>query len=171
MLAHNGQPLDPVSPLSYPFFVTKNTLLYRACKKEGQVVEQLVVPRPYTSKVLYLAHFHIMGAHLGMDKTLERIEARFYWPRMKRAVVDYCAGCPDCQLVAPRPSVRHPLIPLPIIEEPFKRLAMDIVGTLSKTSRGHRYILVIIDYATRYPEALPLRAAAAKAVAKELDSA
>ncbi|XP_077962421.1 uncharacterized protein LOC144410313 isoform X1 [Gasterosteus aculeatus] len=168
VLAHDGQPIDPVSALSYPFFVTKNSLLYRMCQKGGQTVEQLVVPRPYTSKVLYLAHSHLMGAHLGMDKTRERIETRFYWPGMKRAVVDYCAGCPECQLVAPRPSVRHPLIPLPIIEEPFERLAMDIVGPLPKTSRGHRYILVIIDYATRYPEALPLRAATAKAVGKEL---
>lgn len=45
---------------------------------------------------------------------------------------------------------------------------MDIVGPLPKSSRGHRYILVIMDYATGYPEALPLRAATAKAVAREL---
>ena len=57
---------------------------------------------------------------------------------------------------------------MPIIEVPFDRLALDIVGPLPKTSRGHRYILVLVDYATRYPEALPLRAATAKAVAKEL---
>ena len=57
---------------------------------------------------------------------------------------------------------------MPIIELPFDRLALDIVGPLPKTSRGHRYILVMVDYATRYPEALPLRAATAKAVAREL---
>lgn len=34
---------------------------------------------------------------------------------------------------------------------------MDIVGPLEKSSAGHRYILVICDYATRYPEAFPLR--------------
>ena len=57
---------------------------------------------------------------------------------------------------------------MPIIQTPFDRIALDIVGPLPKTSRGHRYILVLVDYATRYPEALPLRAATAKAVAKEL---
>jgi hypothetical protein len=56
---------------------------------------------------------------------------------------------------------------MPIIETPFDRIALDIVGPLPKTSRGHRYILVLVDYATRYPEALPLRAATAK-VAREL---
>ena len=87
---------------------------------------------------------------------------------MKKDVVQYCQACPDCQHTAPRPSVRNPLIPMPIIEVPFDRLALDIVRPLPKTSRGHRYILVLVDYTTRYPEALPLRAATAKAVTKEL---
>lgn len=34
---------------------------------------------------------------------------------------------------------------------------MDIVGPLEKSSVGQQYILVICDYATRYPEAFPLR--------------
>ena len=57
---------------------------------------------------------------------------------------------------------------MPIIEIPFDRMALDKVGPLPKTSRGHRYILVLVDYATRYHEALPHRAATTKAVAKEL---
>lgn len=39
---------------------------------------------------------------------------------------------------------------------------------LPKSARGHQYILVMLDYATRYPEAIPLRKATAKQVAKEL---
>ncbi len=48
------------------------------------------------------------------------------------------------------------MIPLPVIGEPFKQIAMDIVGPLPRAGRGNRFILVISDYATRYPEALPL---------------
>ena len=55
-----------------------------------------------------------------------------------------------------------------IIEVPFDRLALDIVWPLPKTSWGHRYILVMVNYATGYPEALPLRASTARAVAREL---
>ena len=61
-----------------------------------------------------------------------------------------------------------PLIPLPIIDIPFKRFGMNIVGPLPKSSRGHKYILVILDYATRYPEAIPLRTMTGKTVAREL---
>ncbi|KAL0155309.1 hypothetical protein M9458_049572, partial [Cirrhinus mrigala] len=50
-----------------------------------------------------------------------------------------------------------PLQPLPIITEPFKRIAMDIVGPLERSKTGNQYILVVSDYATRYPEAFPLR--------------
>ena len=168
VLAHDGQNRDSLSRAPYPHFSTRGGLLYRVVEKGGDVTEQLVVPRPYVSKVLYMAHTHLLGAHLGMDKTRDRVLARFYWPGVKRDVERYCQGCPECQRVAPRPTVRNPLIPMPIIETPFDRIALDIVGPLPKTSRGHRYILVLVDYATRYPEALPLRAATAKAVAREL---
>ena len=45
---------------------------------------------------------------------------------------------------------------------------MDIVGPLPQSRAGNRYILVICDYATRYPEAIPLRSTDAGHVAEEL---
>ncbi len=46
---------------------------------------------------------------------------------------------------------------MPIIEVPYEQIGMDLVGPLSKSGRGHEHILVIVDYATRYPEVVPLR--------------
>ena len=37
---------------------------------------------------------------------------------------------------------------------PFERIEMDIVGPLPKTTRNNCYMLVVIDYYTRWPEAL-----------------
>ncbi|KAJ8369543.1 hypothetical protein SKAU_G00095710 [Synaphobranchus kaupii] len=45
---------------------------------------------------------------------------------------------------------------------------MDLVGPLPRTSRGHCYILVILDYATLYPEAVPLCTSITKAIACEV---
>ena len=64
--------------------------------------------------------------------------------------------------------MKAPLIPLPIMEEPFKRIAMDVVGPLPRSSSGKRFILVICDYATRYPEAIALRTVDAPTIAEEL---
>ena len=40
------------------------------------------------------------------------------------------------------------------MQEPFERIAMDIVGPLTRSCNGNRYILVACDYATRFPEAI-----------------
>ncbi|KAG6935298.1 hypothetical protein G0U57_015137, partial [Chelydra serpentina] len=44
----------------------------------------------------------------------------------------------------------------------------DLIGPLEKTARGHQHVLVVLDYATRYPKAVPLRHTASKTIAKEL---
>ena len=55
------------------------------------------------------------------------------------------------------------------MEEPFQRVAVDLVGPIQPTTeRGHRYILVLVDYATRYPEAVPMKTIEAEAVAEKL---
>ena len=38
------------------------------------------------------------------------------------------------------------------MEEPFERIAIDIVGPLPRSRKGYQYVLVIYDYATWYPE-------------------
>lgn len=51
-----------------------------------------------------------------------------------------------------------PLQPMPIITEPFARIAIDLVGPLSPpSSAGHRYILTLIDFASGFPDAVPLK--------------
>ena len=45
---------------------------------------------------------------------------------------------------------------------------MDIVGPLPRSIKGYKYILVVCDYATRYPEAIPVKKFTADAVAEEL---
>ena len=36
-----------------------------------------------------------------------------------------------------------PLVPLPVIPEPFSRVAMDMVGPIPRSQAGNRYILVV----------------------------
>ena len=135
---HEDISQDSVSGRQYSHFSTWGRLLYWVVQRGGEETEQLIVPRTYVSKVLYMAHTHLLGAHLGMDKTRERILNRFYWPRVNKDVEDYCRACPECQRTAPRPSVQNPLIPMPLMEVPFDRLGLDIVGPLPRTSRDYR---------------------------------
>ena len=61
-----------------------------------------------------------------------------------------------------------PLGSVPLIDTPFKRIAVDIVGPIAPPSEaGRRYILTlhVVDYATKYPEAVPLKKITTEAVA------
>ncbi|KAK7910160.1 hypothetical protein WMY93_014844 [Mugilogobius chulae] len=131
--------------------------------------KRLVVPAPCRQLVMQVAHTLPWAGHFGRHKTYLRVSARFYWPRMYQDIQAYCTTCPICQKTAPtRKSDRALLHPLPVISTPFRRIAMDIVGPLVKSARGHQYILVVCDYATRYPEAFPLRTITAPAVLRVL---
>ena len=46
---------------------------------------------------------------------------------------------------------------------------MDLVGPFHPPSEGgHRYILTLVDYTTRYPEAVPLKTISTEVVAEAL---
>ncbi|PIK36635.1 hypothetical protein BSL78_26536 [Apostichopus japonicus] len=51
---------------------------------------------------------------------------------------------------------KYPFLPMPIIDTPFQRIGIDIVGPMIRTRKRNMYLLTIVDYATRYPEAIPL---------------
>nr|XP_021325913.1 uncharacterized protein LOC110438340 [Danio rerio] len=155
-------------PHPLPYFAVQNGLLYWVAQRRGEEKLLLVVPRSKTEAILELAHSHPMAGHLGVANTVQRIRDRFHWPGLEADVKRFCQACPTCQRTSPRTPPPSPLIPLPIIEVPFERIGMDLVGPLPKSARGHEHILVIVDYATRYPEAVPLRKATAKAIAQEL---
>ncbi|XP_026116332.1 uncharacterized protein LOC113094960 [Carassius auratus] len=155
-------------PHPTPYFIIKNGLLYCVAQHRGEEKLLLVVPRTKTETVIELAHSHPMSGHLGVVNTTQRIRDRFHWPGLEAEVKRFCQSCPTCQRTSPRQPPPSPLVPLPIIEVPFSRIGMDLVGPLPKSARGHEHILVILDYATRYPEAVPLRKATSKAIAREL---
>ncbi|KAI7806491.1 hypothetical protein IRJ41_006936, partial [Triplophysa rosa] len=140
---------------------TMSTLVLKDCLviKEDKLYlvsaenERLVVPESMRLKVLQMGHSVPWAGHLGQQKTLSTIAGRFYWPKLYTDVVDFCKSCPECQLVKPsKKSDRAPLVSLPIIDIPFSRIAMDIVCPLERSRSGNRYILVVADYATRYPK-------------------
>ena len=68
------------------------------------------------------------------------------------------------------PKGTVPLVPLPrmpVIDIPFKRVAVDLVGPICPPrDSGYRYIIKLVDYATRYPVAVALKKVTAENVAE-----
>ena len=104
-----------------------------------------------------LAHDIPWSGHLGIEKTKDRVLQNYYWPGVFKDVADYCRSCPECQKTAcRRRGETAKLGQMPILDEPFRRVGIDIIGKLNRSAQGNAYILTIVDYATRYPEAIPL---------------
>ena len=54
---------------------------------------QLVFPSAWIPDVLYGCHNFIISGHLGVRKTLEKIQHRFYWPGQRKDVDMWCGKC------------------------------------------------------------------------------
>ena len=87
-------------------------------------------------------------------------------------ITRFCKSCDICQRTVPKGKVtKIPLGQLPIIDTAFKRVGIDIIGPIYPVSdRGYRYILTLVDYATRYPEAVPLKQISTESVAEAMIS-
>ena len=132
-------------------------------------VKQVMVPQPFRSQILSLAHDGLSG-HCGVRKTYHRILRYFAWPGLKSDVSKFCRTCHVCQMMGKPNQVipPAPLVPIPQMGEPFEHIMIDCVGPLPKTKSGYQYLLTVMCTATRYPEAIPLRTLQAKYVIKAL---
>jgi hypothetical protein len=104
-------------------------------------------------------HDGICGAHQlahKMNWLLRR--AGFYWPTMMDDCIKYQRGCEASQRfkniqLAPTGVMKSIMKPWP-----FRGWGLDFISEIHPgSSKGHRFILVAMDYFTKWTEAVPLR--------------
>ena len=154
-------------------YVIKKNLYYRQYSKAGgitEIIKQSVVPQKLRSDVLKIAHDGVMSGHVGIRKTIDKTLFQFYWPHVRRDVRNYCKSCDMCQKTIPKGRVgKLPLEKMPLIDTPFSRIAIDLIGPIHPpTEEGQRFVLTVDDYATRYPEAVALKRIDTETVAEAL---
>src|SRR6218665_2646713 len=142
-------------------FEIKKGMLYRRHREilKDDVTMQLMVPEKLRSRVLHAAHESLMSAHQGITKTQNKIRAVFYWPLMLNDVKAHVINCDLCSDgLAKEGLTKAPLGHLPLVGEPFRSISIEIAGPIEpRSTSGYRYILSIVDMATRFPEAIPLK--------------
>jgi hypothetical protein len=154
----------------YADFVVKNGLVYHQVEDDGEDL-QIVVPYALREKIT--RHFHcppLTGAHLGQEKTLQKLKPRVYWPGMTQDVKEFVKSCTSCQerKTASSQVCVEPLHPIAKPSQPFEQVHVDIMGPIPPTTDGHQYILVVVDSFSKYVVATPLRDQRARTVAKAL---
>ena len=75
-------------------FEVKSGILYRIYKHPfvngGKPVKQVMVPKQLRPRIMEVAHGSIMGGHLGIKKTTDKIQSAFYWPGIQGDVTRFC---------------------------------------------------------------------------------
>ena len=114
-------------------------------------------------------HGGVTSGHMGEKKTLIRLRQRFYWVNMRRDVVEWCRSCDTCRSKL-GPQGQHPApLQLYLTGAPMERVGVDITGPFPTTSSGNRFILVAMDYFTKWPEAFAIPNHEATTVARVLE--
>ena len=152
-------------------FQVKGGFLYRIyVDKDDESIEQLMVPTEFRWKIMHMAHEIPLAGHMGAEKTSKKIKDFFYWPNMNKDILEFCRTCDECQKFEPKGKTKRvPLQEMPLMELPYDRIVIDLIGPITPRSRqGKKYILTIMDCATRYPEAIPLREIDSESVADAL---
>ncbi len=123
-----------------------------------EYMDVLVVPMSFRKRIMTLGHKR--NGHLSGEKVAAMVGRYFLWPGMIKDVLAHCSSCSECQLRSKHRTMKAPVVERPILTEPFKSVAVDLVGPLPKGKGGH--------LATKWPEAVPLRRVTARAVAEGL---
>ena len=153
--------ITKVGPRKF-MFVEENNIMYNMCIESPKLNEKgkklLVVPLKCRLTVLNTAHENMLSGHFSARKTDLKIRDHFYWPSMCSDIKLYCRSCDICQRFRKSGVKKAPMEKMPIITEPFLKVTIDLIGPLSPPSeRGHKYVLTLIDCATSFPEAIPLK--------------
>ncbi|GFN78694.1 gypsy retrotransposon integrase-like protein 1 [Plakobranchus ocellatus] len=149
------------------FTITEGKLYQRA--GSDIINTTIAVPESLRHLVLQCAHDNCLSGQSGFKKALSNIQAYFSWPGILNDVRCYTRSCHVCQV---RPRVRSdrpaPFQPVTLVEIPFQRVIIDIVGPLPVSQNRYEYILTLVDLSTRWAEGVPLRHISAKDVAQSL---
>lgn len=128
-----------------------------------------VVPKKCIWQILKCNHDDL--GHFSVDKTIERIQYAYWFPRIRHIVKKYIKNCLNCVYFKNKSGSKEgELYPLPKYAQPFHTLHMDHLGPFVKTVNKNQYLLVTVDAFTKFVFISAVRSTKASAVIKELDN-
>ncbi|GFZ19296.1 hypothetical protein Acr_28g0000010, partial [Actinidia rufa] len=107
--------------------------------------------------VLREIHEGICGNHSGARSLAKKtIRQGYFWPTIKRDAAAYIKKCDKCQRFAPVSRLPHTeMVPMSS-PWPFAQWGIDILGPLPQAPLQRKFLIVAIDYFTKWIEAQPL---------------
>ena len=144
------------------FYVWDDPYLWKICP--DQIVRRCVLESEFNS-ILSFCHSYACGGHFGTQRTAHKVlECGFYWPTLFRDARTFCLTCDRCQRTG-NLGQRDQMPQTPIlVVEIFDVWGIDFMGPFP-TSFGFTYILLAVDYVSKWVEAKATRTNDSRVVA------
>ena len=112
----------------------------------------MVVPQKLREPVMKLAHESPIGAHQGITKCEARLLENFFWPGIQGDLKRFINSCEVCQRTITKGLVPRVPMELTVLgDHVFNHIYIDLIGEIKpNSSKGHRYILTLIDSVSKY---------------------
>ena len=147
--------------------VERDGVLYRQVFRSDGAEAVLQVLLPVTLKEEVLTEVHQRHGHQGVERTLELLRQRCYWPGMSSAVAYWCQNCERCQVAKDTQPAARALMGHLLASRPNEILAMDFT-MLEPTHSGLENFLVMTDVFSKYTLAVATRDQRASTVSQVL---
>ncbi|GKV37609.1 hypothetical protein SLEP1_g45619 [Rubroshorea leprosula] len=134
------------------------TLLDNQLYKRAASMPLLRCLTPYEAEyAVREVHEGVCGTHIG-GKILARKLLRhgYYWPTMVEDAQNYVKKCPTCQFNADDIHMPGEMLSSLTSPWPFAQCGVDLLGPFIKGKGGCTFLVVAVDYFTKWIEAKPL---------------
>jgi hypothetical protein len=107
-------------------------------------------------KVLNDCHLGACGGNQSGYATVHKIlRSRYFWPMMFKDCITSVKSCHNCQIFDSK-TKRPPKFLQPIVVVgPFTKWGIDFMQCNPTSTGGHGYIIVAVDYFTKWAEVMP----------------
>ena len=134
--------------LGEPMYTVVDGVLYHV---ERDKTLRIIPPTADRRKLFLEAHEGPFSGHLREAKMYSQLSRYYWWWGMRKDISQWCRAC----LVCAKHGIGRPTKPLLTaipVDGPFDRVGVDVLK-MPKTKHGNTYIVVFMDYLTKWPEA------------------
>ena len=148
-------------------FVLIDDLLYHIAPRSKHSpfsLKQLCISEKHEDILMNYCHEF---SHAGITNTLDTYKKRFYSAKSNSKCVKVVQNCTPCKLRKLK-KLESPLSENLTPQFPWQMVSMDIFGPLPLSPKGNKYILLITDLFSNYPEGVSIPDKSAETVADVL---
>ena len=136
----------------------KYAIIQGGLYRKGYLMPWLKCVTPLEGKVIIEdVHSGMCGAHTRSRSVAYKVlRAGYFWPTMMSDTVEIVKTCRSCQMHSNVPALPQTEMTNIVTPWPFFRWGMDIVGPFPEAPGKVKFLVVAIDYFTKWVEAEPL---------------